>query len=114
MIRRPPRSTLFPYTTLFRSLGSHFGSIGLTVLPVGDHNGDGRGWVDLLHATEPVEATVERGHRQPQRPVLIRVSQLERRLFSRWEIGRASCGEGGKISWVAEQLKKKHKISGIR
>src|SRR3989441_9599156 len=26
MIRRPPRSTLFPYTTLFRSLlGGHFG-----------------------------------------------------------------------------------------
>src|SRR2546422_3806946 len=25
MIRRPPRSTLFPYTTLFRSLGSPFG-----------------------------------------------------------------------------------------
>src|SRR2546422_8269358 len=24
MIRRPPRSTLFPYTTLFRSLGSFF------------------------------------------------------------------------------------------
>src|SRR2546426_7051718 len=23
MIRRPPRSTLFPYTTLFRSLGNH-------------------------------------------------------------------------------------------
>src|SRR5689334_23575487 len=23
MIRRPPRSTLFPYTTLFRSPGSH-------------------------------------------------------------------------------------------
>src|SRR2546422_9844343 len=23
MIRRPPRSTLFPYTTLFRSSGSH-------------------------------------------------------------------------------------------
>src|SRR5438034_4019903 len=23
MIRRPPRSTLFPYTTLFRSLGEH-------------------------------------------------------------------------------------------
>src|SRR2546422_5096863 len=23
MIRRPPRSTLFPYTTLFRSLNSH-------------------------------------------------------------------------------------------
>src|SRR5256885_13191316 len=25
MIRRPPRSTLFPYTTLFRSLGEHVG-----------------------------------------------------------------------------------------
>src|SRR5690348_17575870 len=25
MIRRPPRSTLFPYTTLFRSPHSHFG-----------------------------------------------------------------------------------------
>src|SRR2546422_5855243 len=24
MIRRPPRSTLFPYTTLFRSLGAEF------------------------------------------------------------------------------------------
>src|SRR5258708_25220787 len=24
MIRRPPRSTLFPYTTLFRSIGSPF------------------------------------------------------------------------------------------
>src|SRR2546427_3943731 len=25
MIRRPPRSTLFPYTTLFRSIGEYFG-----------------------------------------------------------------------------------------
>src|SRR3712207_6867975 len=29
MIRRPPRSTLFPYTTLFRSQGSHVGEGGL-------------------------------------------------------------------------------------
>src|SRR5207249_9610817 len=28
MIRRPPRSTLFPYTTLFRSLGSGDGNRG--------------------------------------------------------------------------------------
>src|SRR5260370_23270731 len=27
MIRRPPRSTLFPYTTLFRSQSQFFGSI---------------------------------------------------------------------------------------
>src|SRR5258707_5720688 len=28
MIRRPPRSTLFPYTTLFRSRGGHAGGQG--------------------------------------------------------------------------------------
>src|SRR5438093_7766467 len=27
MIRRPPRSTLFPYTTLFRSMNRHLGGI---------------------------------------------------------------------------------------
>jgi len=27
MIRRPPRSTLFPYTTLFRSVNTHFQAI---------------------------------------------------------------------------------------
>src|SRR2546425_8904596 len=27
MIRRPPRSTLFPYTTLFRSRGAHQGDV---------------------------------------------------------------------------------------
>src|SRR3712207_7200897 len=34
MIRRPPRSTLFPYTTLFRSI-PHFGS---------DSNFKNKGW----------------------------------------------------------------------
>src|SRR5256885_3758659 len=29
MIRRPPRSTLFPYTTLFRSLEQFQGNVGL-------------------------------------------------------------------------------------
>src|SRR3712207_7521039 len=34
MIRRPPRSTLFPYTTLFRSLtGRHFAIWGLAFKP---------------------------------------------------------------------------------
>src|SRR5258708_9834439 len=27
MIRRPPRSTLFPYTTLFRSIGAELGGL---------------------------------------------------------------------------------------
>src|SRR5258708_29220794 len=29
MIRRPPRSTLFPYTTLFRSVESGFSAVGV-------------------------------------------------------------------------------------
>src|SRR5690348_17617839 len=37
MIRRPPRSTLFPYTTLFRSLGK--GQLGPSQ--------PSRGWVDF-------------------------------------------------------------------
>src|SRR3712207_7184350 len=37
MIRRPPRSTLFPYTTLFRSEGAEARS-----LPVADLIADGR------------------------------------------------------------------------
>src|SRR3712207_7822602 len=38
MIRRPPRSTLFPYTTLFRSRLRNLGrAIGLLDGPVADH-----------------------------------------------------------------------------
>src|SRR2546430_14756904 len=34
MIRRPPRSTLFPYTTLFRSLfNPRYGRVGLIAMP---------------------------------------------------------------------------------
>src|SRR2546422_7735719 len=48
MIRRPPRSTLFPYTTLFRSLAQY----GLLVL---DRFGDdaAAGHVVLVHQDEP-------------------------------------------------------------
>src|SRR3712207_8778491 len=37
MIRRPPRSTLFPYTTLFRSdirITAHLGPMKLTYAPI--------------------------------------------------------------------------------
>src|SRR3989442_10000738 len=38
MIRRPPRSTLFPYTTLFRSLLDSRFDLGLISLPVSQKN----------------------------------------------------------------------------
>src|SRR3712207_3382833 len=46
MIRRPPRSTLFPYTTLFRSVG----------VPAAE---DGTGAGVLPHEPEPAAATRE-------------------------------------------------------
>src|SRR2546425_7569074 len=39
MIRRPPRSTLFPYTTLFRSLGVGRCGVEHIVLPVAREDG---------------------------------------------------------------------------
>src|SRR3989442_7792551 len=43
MIRRPPRSTLFPYTTLFRSPAPALrgGRLGLPRAPLGSHGHSG-------------------------------------------------------------------------
>src|SRR2546425_13326402 len=54
MIRRPPRSTLFPYTTLFRSLGTDL-DLAVVVdreVPPGDNRYAERGEItraDLVH-----------------------------------------------------------------
>src|SRR3712207_8848258 len=70
MIRRPPRSTLFPYTTLFRSLVQEPGDDVLVDLariePAGgDLAGDGRGGVgDLGPAARSEEHTSELQSRQ--------------------------------------------------
>src|SRR2546429_7101066 len=45
MIRRPPRSTLFPYTTLFRSASAGAGELAFPGPEVGP--GDGLGVVDV-------------------------------------------------------------------
>src|SRR3989441_7629698 len=37
MIRRPPRSTLFPYTTLFRSVAAALRDAGMEVIYTGLH-----------------------------------------------------------------------------
>src|SRR2546430_8832907 len=47
MIRRPPRSTLFPYTTLFRSRYLCGGGCHAEVLQAGRRGGDYiRGWLE--------------------------------------------------------------------
>src|SRR3712207_8921165 len=49
MIRRPPRSTLFPYTTLFRSKG-RIDSIVRGLVSIGVHQGE---HVGVLMGTRP-------------------------------------------------------------
>src|SRR3712207_8760293 len=53
MIRRPPRSTLFPYTTLFRSLGD------------GEGDTEDLGRFDGIVDPERVRAPVAAGHDRP-------------------------------------------------
>src|SRR2546430_17711218 len=111
MIRRPPRSTLFPYTTLFRSVredarANRHGARGLR----GDGpraDGQGRGEVEQvgtrgppgrldvavplalapvarLHRPDPVTRRRADGH---DRPARVRPAEMVA------EIGRASCRE---------------------
>src|SRR5260370_15920162 len=77
MIRRPPRSTLFPYTTLFRSEGTMQGLMMDMPLLISDlikhadrHHGD----------TEIVSKTVEDGalHRYTYREAHRRARRLAR------------------------------------
>src|SRR3712207_7227371 len=42
MIRRPPRSTLFPYTTLFRSVGYGPARVGNKTADLGEEDDPGR------------------------------------------------------------------------
>src|SRR2546430_10347040 len=57
MIRRPPRSTLFPYTTLFRSPFAHYGEEALhaAMAPYEgfDHNSQTLRIVDELERYDP-------------------------------------------------------------
>src|SRR3712207_8446468 len=68
MIRRPPRSTLFPYTTLFRSINSHPGvshnyernnefNLWYTVAVPPDSRLGLEGTVDVLHRISGAEKT---------------------------------------------------------
>src|SRR3712207_7895812 len=74
MIRRPPRSTLFPYTTLFRSDDPQAvvgGLVGLGLPDLADIGEEvvprGRGLVERLVAVRPVVADRARGDRKSTR-----------------------------------------------
>src|SRR3989454_12288963 len=87
MIRRPPRSTLFPYTTLFRSLRRRLldpdPQAGVTIASELDANRNGHAepvrHAALLDAAgHPVLAVLD-GHRLPRKTVLRDVRPLDRK-----------------------------------
>src|SRR3712207_6993812 len=63
MIRRPPRSTLFPYTTLFRSRRDR----RLDQRPVGVHAGHDVNEVEALGGEHGAGVGVGRGHAEVAR-----------------------------------------------
>src|SRR2546422_11059143 len=67
MIRRPPRSTLFPYTTLFRSSdGARTGPIICTTSPLLDAAGTVLGAVAVFSDLTPLKE-LETGRRRAER-----------------------------------------------
>src|SRR3712207_8534543 len=59
MIRRPPRSTLFPYTTLFRSAQGGDGAEGLAHVVEGEHDRSGPGGPrGLVHHVDHLRETI--------------------------------------------------------
>src|SRR3712207_7414865 len=79
MIRRPPRSTLFPYTTLFRSAGlaGEAGRRrgGVRVRPV--HRGRARRVALRAGRRDPHEGGAPRGAREPLLPRAPRARRSE-------------------------------------
>src|SRR3712207_8864832 len=64
MIRRPPRSTLFPYTTLFRSVtvveSARVPDVAVICTPSGEVV---NGWFELTAATSTTTASGNASHR---------------------------------------------------
>src|SRR2546422_7825705 len=93
MIRRPPRSTLFPYTTLFRS-GAEGGTVLRSLKAVSDNSTRPNGWTQRTPAGRiSVSPTYSRRYR----------SVIEDRKSTRLNSSH------GYISYAVFCLKKKKK-----
>src|SRR5436853_5613570 len=99
MIRRPPRSTLFPYTTLFRSLRSN-GFMVVTKDGAPAEEGRYKANVDVMMAIDALELSVEM---QPD--VVILDGKLERIDRKSTRLNSSHLG----ISYAVFCLKKKTK-----
>src|SRR3712207_9146748 len=102
MIRRPPRSTLFPYTTLFRSIATGVRADGwreVLGFAVGDSE-DGAFWTSFLRSLKArglggVQLVISDAHtglKAAIGAVLLGASWQRCRVHF-MQIGRASCRE---------------------
>src|SRR5256885_17151526 len=86
MIRRPPRSTLFPYTTLFRSRAPFAGVVGQRYVSLGDYVTNSTKLASL-HTVNPQRATFQVPERfahelRPGQRVSFRVAAIAGRDFT--------------------------------
>src|SRR3712207_7768119 len=95
MIRRPPRSTLFPYTTLFRSRSVHpLQQLGVRGLEVDDGEAPGRRLVQgdrpMLAAMDLLPRSEEHTSELQSRQYLVCRLLLEKKkthlIFSSWSL----------------------------
>src|SRR2546422_10240108 len=101
MIRRPPRSTLFPYTTLFRSLeekrhreAANAFCAHQRLYDVSVQRATGDGDAEQLGSGGPVEIRVEDAGAPPRpRQCPGESGRHEALPYAALEIGRASCRE---------------------
>src|SRR3712207_6892313 len=101
MIRRPPRSTLFPYTTLFRSAGAMARAVQLTPTDFG-------AWLDLGRAL------MECGRREQAVDAFRRAVSLSPRSADGLRADRKSTrlnSSHANISYAVFCLKKKKKTN---
>src|SRR2546428_13917541 len=107
MIRRPPRSTLFPYTTLFRSLtmprGALLGALSVSATVTVQERG-------LLAGVEAGQSSVV----EVVRAVTMTVSLPL--LVACTEVGRSEerrVGKEGRCRWSPDHYKKKSKDDAV-
>src|SRR2546426_9929504 len=100
MIRRPPRSTLFPYTTLFRS--------------VKDANGNPVAEVAVTFTPAVGSGSVTGGTQTTNGSGIATVGGWTLSATAGSKIGRAACRERVEISVVAVSLKKKDEDATVR
>src|SRR2546427_6675136 len=103
MIRRPPRSTLFPYTTLFRSEGvergvgeDHPEAEGV-VGPVALDDGDVVAGIGLLHQQGEVEPGRTAADRDDPHASIVPKARGDRRSMPPW---RPDAGD----AWAADAV----------